>query len=489
MVSRQQRRFRERKLRKIKIVPTDFKLTTASGLGTVLEIFDQSGLAAEFKKCLPERISHRSAGSYFLALMVIAGHIHGVDGLSDLVEVKEDPYIQGLFADEVAAVRTIGDFLRDFEPEHIERLNSFLNRMARTLFGSLKANLDESFKPSKLIIDMDSTYHEHFGEQIEGVTWNYKNEWSLETQVAFSAQGFCHGVLLRPGNTKSGTDAGPQLEKILADCLTQAERRRMALVYFRADSAYCNQDVIKVNLKKGTFFTITANDATTKWKSRLEKEGVDFKPWVYSEAEIKKAKKREVELPTIEVGRFYWQPSWAEEKLLFPIVVKRTWKPIRDHQKAQGDLFAPDTIKEMGEWDYYAVVTNFNLAEWSLQGVMEHHAKRGNAENFVKEEKYNFKLKNFPCQKLLANHAWILLAQIAHNMIRWIALMERPDKPHYSKKIRNKFIFIAGRVVSHAGSLTLRVMKSSWERGLKNLKEGWQFPEIVSAQWVPVPAG
>lgn len=55
--------------------------------------------------------------------MVIAGHIHGVDGLSDLVEVKEDPYIQGLFADEVAAVRTIGDFLRDFEPEHIEKLN------------------------------------------------------------------------------------------------------------------------------------------------------------------------------------------------------------------------------------------------------------------------------------------------------------------------------------------------------------------------------
>lgn len=76
--SRPERRKVEKALRKIKIVPTDFKLTAATGLGTVLEIFDQSPLAEEFKKCLPERVSHRSAGSYLLALMVIAGHIHGV---------------------------------------------------------------------------------------------------------------------------------------------------------------------------------------------------------------------------------------------------------------------------------------------------------------------------------------------------------------------------------------------------------------------------
>jgi hypothetical protein len=60
-----------------------------------------------------------------------------------------------------------------------------------------------------------------------------------------------------------------------------------------------------------------------------------------------------------------------------------------------------------------------------------------------------------------------MLAMIAHNMIRWIALMDAPDKPHYSKKIR---------------SLILRVMKSTYERGLKKLREGWQFPETMSAQ-------
>ena len=109
-MTRQQRRLTERKLKKIKIIPCDIKLTASSGLGTVLEIFDNSPLAGEFRKCLPERVSHRSSGSYFLALMVMAGHIHGVDALSDLAEIQEDPYLMKLFCDDVAAVRTIGDF-------------------------------------------------------------------------------------------------------------------------------------------------------------------------------------------------------------------------------------------------------------------------------------------------------------------------------------------------------------------------------------------
>jgi hypothetical protein len=225
------------------------------------------------------------------------------------------------------------------------------------------------------------------------------------------------------------------------------------------------------------------------WKSLIEKEGLNWEPWVHREEAIKKARARNEELPTIEVSRFYWQPSWSEEKLLFPMVVKREWRPYKNEKQEQQSLFAPQTVHEYGEWKYYAVVTNFDLNTWSLQEVLEHHAKRGNAENFVREEKYNFKLKNFPCQKMLANHAWVLLAQVAHNMIRWIAMMDSPDKPHYSKKIRKKYIFIAGRVVSHAGQITLRVMKSTYEKGLKQLREGWRFPEIVSAQMASVPSG
>ena len=486
-MTRQQRRHTERKLKKIKVIPCDIRLTASSGLGTVIEIFDNSPLAAEFRKCLPERVSHRSAGSYFLALMVIAGHIHGVDSLSDLAEIQEDPYLAKLFHDDVAAVRTIGDYLRDFEQLNIELMNDFLNTMSRTLFSSLMGCLGDRLSTQDLIIDMDSTYHEHFGEKIEGVAWNYKNEWSIETQVAFSNLGFCHFVQMRPGNTKSGTDAASAIERIFQDARSQLARKREGRDYFRADSAYCYQEVIRSLMKMGVLFTLTANDATTHWKTQMKENGLSWSEWVYSEEEKQEAVEKDRELPKIEVSRFFWRPAWSDQMLLFPVVVKRTWKPAKPEMQA--DLFAPDTILADGEWEYYAVVTNLDLSKWSLQGVLEHHAKRGNAENFVKEEKYNFKLKNFPCQKMLANHAWVQLALVAHNMIRWIAMMDRPDRPHYSKKVRRKYIFNAGKLVYHAGQWALRVMESAYERGLKDLREGWQFPEIVPAQLTPVPSG
>ena len=40
-------------LKKLHIIPTDEKLTAAAGLGTLIEIFDQSGLKEEFLSCLP----------------------------------------------------------------------------------------------------------------------------------------------------------------------------------------------------------------------------------------------------------------------------------------------------------------------------------------------------------------------------------------------------------------------------------------------------
>ena len=487
-MTRQQRRHTERKLKKIKIIPCDIKLTASSGLGTVLEIFENSPLAAEFRKCLPERVSHRSSGSYFLGLMVMAGHIHGVEALADLAEIREDPYVTQLFCDDVAAVRTIGDFLRDFTPVHIELMNDFLNIMSRTLFSSLQMNLPECFKPRDLIIDMDSTYHEHFGEKIEGVAWNYKNEWSIETQVAFSNLGFCHGVQMRPGNTKSGTGAASAIERIFQDARSQLKRKRGGLDYYRADSAYCHQEVIRSLLKLGVHFTLTANEATTHWKTQMKEEGLSWTEWTYSAEERKKATVQERDLPRVEVSRFFWRPSWSEKMLMFPVVVKRTWKPAKTED--QHDLFAPDTVMADGEREYYAVVTNFDLSKWSLQDVIAHHAKRGNAENFVKEEKYNFKLKNFPCQKMLANHAWVQLALVAHNMIRWIALMDKPERPHFSKKVRRKYIFNAGKLVYHAGQWALRVMESVYERGLGKMREeGWQFPETVPAQLTPVPSG
>ena len=123
------------------------------------------------------------------------------------------------------------------------------------------------------------------------------------------------------------------------------------------------------------------------------------------------------------------------------------------------------------------------MKRYSVQEVFVHHQKRGNMENFIREDKNAYDLKHFPCLKLKANHAYGLLAMVAHNLLRWVALMMKPDKPHFAKKLRKKFIFAAGKVIKHAGQLYLKIVEHAFKEVMK-LREAWGFkPAKIPSQY------
>lgn len=435
----------------------DDKLTAAAGLGSMIEVFDDSPMAKAFAECLPPRSSNNSYGSYRLGLIQLSSFIYGHDSLDDLEEFRDDPLFEAALKGEVAAPKTIGDWLRDFKPEHIDKLNRFLSRMSRAIRKQLERIQPDEFKPGPLHLSIDSTSHVQHGSKIEGCAWNYKGQWCLDSQEIFDELGFSHGFELRAGNTKPGSDAIALITQAFSGLPFDQEK------YLSADSAYCHQDVIRTAIALGAKFTITANDATTSWRDKVAAI-TNWTPWVYSEGEIKKAAAKKRDLPKIELGWFLWEPEWAEGKLKFPIVVKRTWKGYEG-------LFAQSAD---GFWDHYAVATNLSLMTHTLQQIVEHHNKRGNAENFIKEEKYGFDLLHFPCLSLTANYAFGLLAQIAHNVLRWVALVQKPDKPHFSKKLRRRFIYIPGKVVSHARQLFLKI-PTRFYKEVARYKQAWRF--------------
>ena len=354
--------------------------------------------------------------------------------------------------------------------------------MAKALHSFLCA--EHPTVSSDRIVDIDSTYHVHYGDLIEGVRWNYKNEWSLESQSAFSNFGLCHHAWLRSGNTKSGTDADKMIKNIFSDSRSQVERKREAKDFTRMDSAFCNQNTIKSCLESGIFFTITANKATTFWHQLMTEQGIDWKPWDYSEEELKKFEKTGTYPPQIELGRIWWKPSWGEDKLMFPIIIKRTWKSFcKLQEKAKSEeaqLYHSQSTEEQGGWDHYAVVTNLDLSQHSYQEVMLHHQGRASSENMNKEIKNGYKLNNFPCRALLANQAWYMFAMIAHNLLRIVSLMDDPNHPKMAKKIRRKFINFPAKFYARSKQLWLMVPETFY-KGVILFLEAWQLPEKISA--------
>ena len=103
-------------------------------------------------------------------------------------------------------------------------------------------------------------------------------------------------------------------------------------------------------------------------------------------------------------------------------------------------------IKTQDDYDYYSFISNIGEHELSTEKLINFYRKRGQAENYIKEMKYNFDLLHYPCIKLTANKVWSCIAAMSHNLLRSIALLENPKKTCYAKSIRTRFINIPCQV-------------------------------------------
>ena len=112
-----------------KLMATKDKLTAASGLATIMEVFDQSPLSEGFRNALPKRstANGRSGGSYRLGLIQLNSFLYGHDCLDDLEEFRDDPLLEAAMKGKSAAPRTIADFLRDFTEQNRAEMNVYLS--------------------------------------------------------------------------------------------------------------------------------------------------------------------------------------------------------------------------------------------------------------------------------------------------------------------------------------------------------------------------
>ncbi|NJM09527.1 MAG: hypothetical protein HC883_01105 [Bdellovibrionaceae bacterium] len=89
---------------------TKRRLTSAAGLATLIEAFDQSTLKKPFCEALPERTSPRSLGSYRLGVIQLASFMRGHDCLADIEEFRKDPMLMEVLRGDIVSPRTMGDF-------------------------------------------------------------------------------------------------------------------------------------------------------------------------------------------------------------------------------------------------------------------------------------------------------------------------------------------------------------------------------------------
>jgi len=422
---------------------TEVRLSGSAGLGFITDLFCDDPLFEHFRECLPERRSNSSYDSEVFAMTTLLSIIEGHDCIENIAGFEEDPFVLKKLGGAIPSTFAMGDYYRDFTQENRDQLNDFLRRFARRARKQVAPG-------EPLVIDIDSTSHVQRGLKMEGVEWNYKSQWCLDSLAAFDELGFCHGMELRPGRTFSSQGAPDLIGKVF-NHLKHGDKK-----YLRADSAFHNKDCVLACVRAGASFTITAHRNST-WEDQVKRGAIQsWTPWAYSKEELEKAADQKIKLPTVELGSMVYRPGWSEN-LRFYVVVKRTLAKDKNGIEV---------------WKYYAIVTNWNLFRIKLQSIVEFHQKRANSENFIREEKWAYDFLHFPMQKLHANHAYGLLGLVAHNLLRTIALLHNRKRPLFAKALRRKFVHIPGRLVNSSSRWWIRI-PAYYRKEVEDVVRGW----------------
>jgi hypothetical protein len=135
-----------------------------------------------------------------------------------------------------------------------------------------------------------------------------------------------------------------------------------------------------------------------------------------------------------QVAQLYYQAArWPRSyRYVVKYVVKRELA-----QSKKGELY----------FRYHVLVTN-NYSD-SAPTVLEWHLAHANMENRIKEHKSGLALEKLPTRSFHANWAYLLIGQLAFNVVAWFKRLVLPQQYQHAtiKTIRHHVLKLAGKIV------------------------------------------
>ena len=321
-----------------------------------------------------------------------------------------------VLAHRVMAPSTLGTFLRAFTFGHVRQLDKVLAEALRRAWA-----LGAGPGADQVVVDLDSTICEVAGRAKAGAGFGYTKRRGYHPLLAtLAATGELLHVRLRKGaaNTQRGT-------KRFVEELVARIRRAGATgeLIMRFDSGFWSNTTIATleRLDVGYTMGVQMQKSVVSVISAIDEDA--WTPIEYTcdgEAEVAECTYK---------GR--------------RLVVRRT------------RLVGPQATL-WPQWRHFAFVTD-------LQGdavdVDDFHRAHATVELAIRDLKEGAGLEHVPSGHFFANAAWLVCTALAHNLIRWSAYfgeLTPAEELVVARTVRTRFFSVPGRLVSRAGTPTLR---------------------------------
>jgi hypothetical protein len=383
------------------------QLTSHAGTVLLHDFAQRLGVGEVLEEELHIKTRERGYGESEAIKGLVYNMILGGEHLSDLEVLCGDPGTQELLAAEaILAPTTAGEFLRKFDIGDVQDLQR------------VHLRLQERVRPHQqsttCTIDLDSSIYEQASTHKEGSTKAYNGEVGYHPLLAFWAEErellFSH---LRRGSAHTARNVLWFLRQ-MRKRLPQAVDKKL-----RADSGFYSHEVVEWCEAEGFTFTITADQTEPLLAAITALPEQSWHPLP--------------EYDLAEVAELRSQPTgWAHP---YRYIIKREIAETKT-----GELY----------WKYHATVTN--IEEQSARELVVWHLQHAAMENAIKEHKSGFGLEKLPTQKFHANWAYLLIGQLAFNLLAWFKRLVLPVSYHRAtiKTIRHHLLNLAGKIVHTA---------------------------------------
>jgi len=163
--------------------------------------------------------------------------------------------------------------------------------------------------------------------------------------------------------------------------------------------------------------------------------------------------------------------SMNETKKAFRLVIIR--RPV------QKELFGEEDPREK-----YTVIAS-NREETAEETVAWYNQRGETSENRLKELKIGLGVERMPCGQFGANAAFFRIGALAYNLFVMFKKNALPAdwRKHQVRTVRWRLYQTAGKVVTHAGYLILKVRRWMYELFEEVRKQCWKLYEEVRARW------
>jgi len=398
----------------------DENLVSCVGLVPVMALAEQAGLSA----LIVERVALDSLGSTRVAsatvnpvgklTSIIAGMAADADSIDDL-DVIRSGGMPRLF-EQVYAPATLGQFLREFTHGHTRQLAA----VARTHLVNLAARTD--LLPgieTRAFIDIDSLLRPVYGHAKQGASFGHTKiagkqvlrrglsplATTISTDHDTGGAPVVAGIRLRAGKAGSGKGAASMMTEAIGVARAAGATGEILV---RGDSAYGTSAVVAACLKAKVRFSVvlTKNPAVTAAIDTIA--GDAWTPVHYPGAVVDPDTGElisDAEVAEVEFTAF------ASTK--HPVTARLVVRRVRDRAKTD-ELFPV--------WRYHPFFTN--STEPTAQADITH--RRHAIIETVFADLIDGPLAHLPSGLFAANSAWVICAQITHNLLRAAGTLTSP---------------------------------------------------------------